>query len=716
MCVWVIDSSQTEKDVTVPLPEPKHRTSLSKCGQNRNVQDPGGNVAIANDCQPQSSPPKTKEKPPSPEVHHMEPQNTLYDSQMEFTVVDNVAEIITVQTKPKKNCKDDQRRTRENVESCSAKARDSIVVNYDKAAVESSHLKNSTANTSMQQSCKTQVQTSAHTFTGSSEEESLPQWVEPVHEQEESITARRKTHVTSRYTKSNKRSNSQKLIAGYTDTRQTYIISSHESSFISTSDNLDDYFSEQKVQNQIKSKESLSDSNISKDKGTESEAEVLKAQNNNAKSRKTYIVPPKPRSQGRKTKVLSFSMDQSVKDSAEFTNVHTDVQENQVHSEKHQNKQPAQSPSETEEFITQRNRGTYVIHTAQMSDACIDLNHPLDSHTNVSSQETTNAMTLENTHDAQCTPGMTEGQQPEQELFHIAVNGSFLKHSQTTSDENILENSSDPSSMVHTKAKKPKMTEIKERRKNVATRESASGKRRRTKNISTQIADILPKEIPVPGEYTKKNSTSTNVTDGSTPTALEEAFMDEPVIETVDTNSTHVTHLENNDDLYTINDIGINLKYVSSKYQTIQNHKSKCRETYVVLSDRNSQLKGKENVAVFSSNEESLPANRESEICFVTDSLVHDRDSQSTPKKAEQFRQNHSGLFSEDRPPWESLDFGSTASFITDSSVTIQKDSQEISSRTMDIYEEPGWNVTQQSTGNYRLNNFQMGLLWGATE
>ncbi|KAK3569266.1 hypothetical protein QTP86_026578 [Hemibagrus guttatus] len=98
------DSSQTEKDVTAPLPEPKHRPSLSKCGQNRNVQDPGGNVSIADDCQLQSSSPKTKDKPPSPEVHHTEPQNPLYDSQMKFTVVDSVAEIIAVRTKPKKNC------------------------------------------------------------------------------------------------------------------------------------------------------------------------------------------------------------------------------------------------------------------------------------------------------------------------------------------------------------------------------------------------------------------------------------------------------------------------------------------------------------------------------------------------------------------------------------------------------------------------------------
>ncbi|KAK2850043.1 hypothetical protein Q7C36_008826 [Tachysurus vachellii] len=685
------DSSQTEKAVTAPLPETKKRTSVYKCGQKRNVQDTGGNVPMANDGQPHRSSPKSKDKSPSPDVHHIAPQNPLYDSEMEITVVDNVAEIITVQTKPKKNFKHDQRGTRESGESSSARVTESIVLNSEEAAVDLSHLKDPTANASTRMSCETQLPTSTYTFTGSNEEESLPQR-EPVHEEEESVTARRKTHITSRYTKSNKRLNSQKLIAGYTNTRQTYVISPHESSFISTSNDLDDYFSEQ---NHRMSKNNLSDSKVSEDKGTESEAEVLKPLNNSANSRKTYIVPYKPRLQNRKTKVSSFSTDQSVKEIAEFTDAHTDVLENQIHSEKPQSKQSAQSFSQTEECITPRNRGTFVIHTAQMSAFC-DLNHPLDSHMNVTSGETTNAKTLESTRDAQCTSGVTERQQAEQEVSHKEENGSFL-HSQTICDENILENSSDHSQMAHSKAKKPKKTVMKES-KNVATRENALGKRKRPKYSSTQIADILPKEIPVPGDNTKRNSTTSKVlqevTDGFNSSALEEAFMDEPVIETGDTNGTHVRHFDHNDD------IDISLKDVSPKQHNIQNHKSKCRETYVVLSDCYSQLKGKENVLVFSSNEENVPANRESENCFVTDRrfvLCHKNDSQSTPKKAEQFRQEHSGLFFEDRPPWESLDFASTGSIISDSPVKIQKDSQELSSRSMDIYEEPGWNMTQQS-------------------
>ncbi|GAA6108172.1 uncharacterized protein sgo2 [Tachysurus ichikawai] len=675
------DSSQTEKAVTAPLPETKKRTSVYKCGQKRNVQDPGGNVPMANDGQPNRSSPKSKDKSPSPDVHHTASQNHLYGSEMEITVVDNVAEIITVQTKPKKNFKHDlkqERGTRESGESSSARVRESIVLNSEEAAVESSHLKDPTANASKRMSYETQLQTSTHIFTGSNEEESLPQWVEPVHEEEESVTARRKTHITSRYTKSNKRLNSQKPIAGYTNTRQTYVISPHESSFISTSDDLDDYFSEQ---NHRMSKNNLSDSKVSEDKGTESEAEVLKPQNSSANSRKTYIVPYKQRLQNRKTKVSSFSADQSVKERAEFTDARTDVQKNQIHLEKPQSKQSAQSFSQTEECITPRNRGTFVIHTAQM---------------NVTSGETTNAKTLESTRDAQYTSGVTKRQQAEQDVSHKEENGSVL-HSQTICDENILEISSDHSQMVHSKAKKPKTTVMKES-KNVATRENASGKKRRPKYSSIQIADILPKEIPVPGDNTKRNSTTSKVlqevTDGFNSSALEEAFMNEPVIETGDTNGTHVRHFDHNDD------IAISLKDVSPKHHNIQNHKSKCRETYVVLSDCYSQLKGKENVLVFSSNEENVPANTESENCFVTDRrfvLCHKNDSQSTPKKAELLRREHSGLFFEDRPPWESLDFASTGSIISDSPVKIQKDSQEISSRSMDIYEEPGWNMTQQS-------------------
>lgn len=668
-------------------------------------------------CQRRSSSPKSKDKPPSPEVDHTAPQNTLYDSEMEITVVDSVGEIVTVQTKPKKNCKDSQRRTGENSESCSARSRESIVLNYDEAAAKSSCLKGTTITTSMQTSCETQLQTSTHTFTSNNEEESLPQQVEPLHEEQESVTARRKTHVTSRYTKNNRRLKSQKHFAGYTDTRQTYVISSHESSFISACDDLDDYFSDQVVQNQRRSKAIFYDFNESKDKGTENEAEMLKPQTNSTNSRKTYVIPEKSRPQSRKIKDSSFGMAQSVNGSTELIDVHNDVTEVSVYTGKRQNKQSTQSLSQKDGCNTLRNRGTYVIHTGQVSDCSDLLNHALDIHMNVTSAETTNVMTLESTHDAQCTSGMNEGQQSE----HIPENGSFFKHSRAVCDEKLLENSSDHSLVGHTKAKKPQTMVMKERKKNFATTENASGKRRRHKYSSTQIGDILPKEIPVPGDNVKKNSTSTNVlqelTERLNSSACEEAFKGEPVIETGDTNSTHVRHFDHNDDLDTLNDIGINLKDVSPKHHNVQNHKSKCRETYVVLPNCNLQLKGKENVLVISSNEEGLITNRESEISFVTDRTFvphHDSDSQSTTRKAEQLRQKHSGLFSEDRPPWESLDFGSTESFIydnPDSPVTNQKESQELSSRTMDIYEEPGWNMLHQSPGNY---SFKKPVRWGS--
>lgn len=695
--LWFIDSSQTEKGLTALLPEQKSRTSLSKCGQQKNVQGPGGNVSMVNYCQPHNPSPECKNKPPSPDVDLTAPQNTLYDSEMEITVVDSVADIVTVQTKPKEKCKDYQTRTRENR---AAKSRESIVLNYDDATVESSCLKDTTAN--MPTSCGTQFQTSAHTYTSSNEEESLPQQAEPLHEDEESVTARRKTHVTSRYTKGNRRLNSQKHTAGYTDTRQTHVISPHESSLISTTDDLDDYFIDQAVQSQRRSKDVSYDCNVSKDKDTESKAEMQKPQNSSENCRKTYEIQPKSRPQSRKTKPSSLSVDQSIKESSELIDVPADIKEISVQTVKRQSKQPTRSLSQTEECNTVRNRGTYVIHPGQMS-ACSDLLNPtLDTATNITSGETANAVTLERIHDAQCTSGMIERQQSEQEVSQIPEKGSRV------CDENLLENSSDRS-LIATKAKKPKIL-MKERKKNFTTKESASGIKRH-KYSSTQIADILPKEIPVPDDNTKKNSTSTNVlqevTEGLDSSVLEEAFMDEPVIETEDTNSTHVRHSGHNNDLDTINGVGRNLKDVSVKHHSIQNHRSKCRETYVVSSNGRSQLKEKENVDVFSTSVENLIANRESRISlFANKNFVphQSSDSQAIRRKAEQLRQKHSGLFSEDRPPWESLDFSSSESFnddIPDSPVTNQKDSQEILSQTMDIYEEPGWNVSHHSPGNF---------------
>ncbi|XP_060785908.1 uncharacterized protein sgo2 isoform X2 [Neoarius graeffei] len=662
------DSYQTEKDLTTLLPGQKNRIGLSNCGQQKNVQDPGGNALMVKDHQPYGFSLKSKDKPPSPEVDCTAPPNTLYDSEMEITVVDNVSEIVTVQTNPKKNCKDNQRRMGENSNSCSARGRESIVLNYDEAAVESACLQDTTVN----MSCETPLQTSTHTFTSSSEEESLSQQVEPLHEEQEAVTAHKRTHVTSRYTKSNRRLNSQKHIAEYTNTRRTYVISPHESSFISASDDLDDYFSDQVVQNK-KSKPIFYDFNEPKDKGTENEAEMLKPQNNSARNRKTCIIPHKSKPQSRKIKDSYFGVDQSVKGSTELIDVHSDVTEISVDRENRQSKQSTPSHSQTEGCNTLRNRGTYVIQPGQVSDCSDDLNGTLDIHTDVTSPETANEMILEST---QRSSGMNEGQQSE----HIPENGRFFKHSKAVKgrDEKLLENSSDHSPVTHTKAKKPQTVVMKGRKKNLATTENASGKRRRHKHTSTQIGDILPKEISVPGDDVKQNCTSTNVlqelTKGLNSSALEEAFKGEPGIETGGTNSTRMRHLDYNDDLDTINDIGINLKDVSLKHHNVQNRKR--RETCVFLPNCDLQLKDRTVVP------------------------HHESDSQSTTRKAEQLGQKHSELFSEERPPWESLDFGSTESFTHDnpnSPVPNQKETREISSRTMDIYEEPGWKVSHQS-------------------
>ncbi|KAF7709524.1 shugoshin 2 [Silurus meridionalis] len=671
------ESSQTEKDATSLLPGQKNRTSLYKSGQQKNTEGPSGKVSMLNDDQPHSSSPQSKEKPHSPKVDNTAPQNALYESEMEITVVDNVAEIVTVQTKPKKSCKIDQRKTSKNSDPCSARSRESIVLNYDQEAMESSCPKSTTVNTSMRTSCETDLQTNTH---NKSEEESLPQRVELLHVEEESVTAQRKTHVTSRYTKSNRRLDSQKLFAGYTNKKQIYVIPPHESSFTSASNDLEDYFSDQGVQSHRRSKESLYDS-MSKDKDIESEAEMLKPQNNSENSRKTYVIPHSSRPQDRRTKVSSFSIDLSVKESSKCIDFHNDVQE--ICSEKRQSMQSTQSLSRTGECNTLRNRGTYVIHTGQIS-ACNDPPiHTLDTHTHVTSRETANEISLQSTNTDQCSSGM----QSDQEVSHLPENRKAV------CDENVFDNLFDHSPIGHTKAKKPKTAVPKERKKNFTTKENASTKRRH-KYSFTQTGDILPKEIPLPADNKKKNSTSTNlfqeVTESLHSSAHEEAFMDEPATETGDTNSTHLRHFDHNDDLDTINDIDINLKDASQKHHNTQNAKSKCRETYVVLSNCNSQLNGKENVPFMSSNEEGLIADR----TFVPH---QDSDSQSTPIRAEQVRQKHSGLFSEDRPPWESLDYGSTESFMSDSPVTIQKNTQEISSETMNIYEEPEWNMSHLS-------------------
>lgn len=671
VCLWFIDSSQTEKGLTAFLPEQKNRTTLSKCDQQKIIQGPGGNVTMVNDCESHNSSPKCNDKPPSPEADHTAPQNTLYESEMEITVVDSVADIVTVQTKPKEKCTHNQRRTRENKESSSAWIKECVILNYETSD-------DTTKNTSVRTSCETKSGKSTNTLTSSNEEECLPQWVEPLHEEEDSVTTRRKTHVTSRCTKSNRRLNTQKHFEGHANTQQTYVISPRESSLIAATDGFDDYFRDQAVENQRKSKSFLYDCNVSKDKDTESEAEMLKFQNNNADSRKTYEIQPKSRPQCRKTKPLYFSVDQSVKESMEVNDINADVKEISGHTEKWQSNQP----TPTEESNTLRNRGTYVIYKGQIS-ASSDLNHPLDISTSVISGGTEDAVTLDSTHDAECTSEMIKKQKSEQEMSRIPESKNDIY------DENLSENSSDLSLIGH------KTKVIKERKMHSTKRENAPG-RKRYKYYSTQVGDILPKEIQVPGENTKKNSISTNlvqqVTEGLKSSAPKEALMDEPVNETVDINNTHVRHSEHNDSL---------------NLHNIQNHKSR----------KTSEIKEKENFQVSSSSVKGLIANRESRMAFIANRTFvphQDSDNQETPGKAEQLRQKHSALFSEDRPPWESLDFGSTESFpcdFSESPVSYQKDSQEIQSQAIDIYEDPGWNVSHQSPGNFIFKN--LFVRWG---
>ncbi|XP_053352725.1 uncharacterized protein sgo2 [Clarias gariepinus] len=690
------DSSQTEKEFTALLSRQNNRTSLSNFDQQKNVHGPSANVSSMNDSQTHGSSPKSKVKLPSPEINYTASQNTLSDSEMDITEVDNVAEIVTVQTKPKKISMDYQRRTSEVRESCSARSRENVF-KYNEAAVESYlqlSQEDTTKNTSMQSSCETQPQISTQIFTSSNDKEP----VESLNEREESVTARRKTHVTSRYTKSNRQS--QKHIAGYTNTRQTYVISPHECSNISSSDDLDDFFSDQEVQNQRRSNNILYSLNVPWGKGTESEAEIPKLQNNCVDSRKTYVISHKSKPQSRKTKVSSFSMDQSLKDPAEFNEVYTDVKQISVHTEKHQSKQSAQSLSQTEECNTQRNRETYEIHTGLRSLNSDPLNHTLDIHATIRSKETTNARDLAMTCDTQCTLEVIEGQQLEKEVSYIP--GSLFEQPRPLYDENA----SSHSPVTNIKAKKPKTKPkvIKERKQNFTTRENASGKKRGHKYSSTQNFDILPKVIPIPDENIKKNSTSSNIlqehAEGVKSSVFKEALMEAPVVETGDRNRTN-EQVDHNSALCSINDVGMNLGDVSPTLHNIQNCKDKCRKTYV-LSNCNSQLK--KNVLDFSNNEESFIKNGESEISFV---CFDDRGNESTPRRAGQL-QKENGLFSEERPPWESLDFGSTGIFTCDdpdSPVTNHKDSEEMSSRIMDIYEEPGSNVSHQSPDGRAMKN-----------
>ncbi|XP_072542023.1 uncharacterized protein sgo2 [Salminus brasiliensis] len=743
------DAALSEKDVNESLPELSNRTSLSKCVEQEHVLVVPVNVSAVNDHLPRRCSVKSKDKLPSPEKDHATVHNTLYDTEMEMTIVDNISEIVTVQTKPKKSCEDDQRRYRKTNESCLLRSRESVMSSNGEAPV--THLNTMAVIPPVEAYSENQVQININTcaFPRRNDEDGLQQQVET-----ELVAARRKTNGASRHAKTNKRMcSSQKRSEEYIDTRKTYVVSSSASNCVSSNNELDDYFSDVEVQHDEKGSKDISVVNFSVDKCTEDEDEaqaVKEPQNDSAKNRKTIVVSQKSRPQkSRKTRAPSISMDQYASRLKESTCSHpsatvdTDTQILPDQTENRQRKTSAQSLSrtevpntvknrgtyvvhasqtsahngilndrilsdqvenhqsktsaQTEELDTGKNRGTYVVHSSQTSvhNGILNDRHLVDIQDDVNCGQIANSRALKDKHDSQYTSsGLIERSRKEKGVSPVLTNRSFVN------DENLLDSSLDLSPIRQPKPKNPRIeVKTKVRNKNVTARgkNNAVGKRRGQSSSANQNVDILTSELPGTVDicHVRENSTSSIVSQQSaevlqTPT-LEESSWHAPGRKTGNTNSIHSMNFDSCD-VSTLHDLdhGI-MRDVSLRPHRTEGHKSNCRKTYVV----------EENTALNRSSQDNQLTNEESERSPPTHAKrfipQHSNHNQSTPRKTEQLRQKESDFLSEERPPWESLNVGSAESFTCDSPDTAQHPSPDGSSQTVEIYEEPGWSVTHQS-------------------
>ncbi|XP_076841532.1 uncharacterized protein sgo2 [Brachyhypopomus gauderio] len=690
------DVCQAKEGVTKLLSAVRNPTNQSECTQNEPL--PAVHNSVSN-VQVHQFSAKRKNTPFSPERSDAMPANILHDSEMEITVVDNAGEIITVQTKPKKSFETEQMEESAHSNNITAQM-ESAHANEITAQMESAHANDITAQmesahandiTAQMESAHpnditgglpmnvlfgAQLQTDQNIYrsTRHSEEEDLQ---EPAETGGELITARRKTHITSRNPKSNRRiCNAQNQTAGNQETRKTYIITPYPSNCDSTKSDCDDYFSDVEIQNRTRRSKDIScDVKLFNDGDSDSK-------NEDRNNRKTLVI--KSKSRAPKSRTTPQMLESAKKMSSNISDINTDthVKEISVNVEKHQRKGSEQSVSPPAERRIPRDRETYVIHASGSFHSDI-LNDAIEIQCDVSSEETSNAEALESKNDSHCTsPVFRKGYQ---DIPPPESSKCFLKHSKTIKDGNLTDVASEVSQKSYPSSKKVmkvKEMVMKVRKKNVATREkpNALGKKRR---LATELRGLVDASV-------KENCTSGN--DSEQPTevshcsSLQGDFRSDSQSRTDDSARVHLTNIDKGEIICPKKDHGTDLRDITLR-QNNQGQKRHCRETYVVSSSCNFLLNG---------GSEDQETNKESEVSLVTSSTIipcHSINIQSTPRCNE--KEKPSENITEERPPWQSLEFGSTDILTYDTSgITC---SPQTCTRTMHVFEDPGSYVTHLS-------------------
>ncbi|KAK2905119.1 hypothetical protein Q8A67_006918 [Cirrhinus molitorella] len=609
-----------------------------------------------------SKPVNTAGDDPSKEKDSSAQQNTIYDSEMEMTISDSAAEIVTVET----NTRRTSRATEEHQNKkdlCLAGEGSEIISAKEDSPIEFSRSDYALAvpkeTTTVTQQCSNTVQNEVENG-----------------EQMES-TARRKTHVTSRCAKSSRRTCKQK--EPNPDPRKTYLISQDP-----PNDVFNDCFSDRGLQNSVQSKATSSDGN------TSSKAVKNKASYAIQEPRRTFIVQDELRPQkSRKTKVLSLMMDHSLSDvhenvqsastvCLESAGADVHVGENTVQK----NKTPAHPLPLSEKCKTQKNRGTFVIQASQSfinRNSFLNETNILEDPNRLEGLQEVMSETLlldvVSDHVAQ------QQKEPEHDFYKLLTEKTCDTECSLDVNTSLVQKPSEFTSSVAGKAKKHrKEGEDKMKKKTAASREKPKALTKKQNSCAVSLNETVLTEMQDetdlqngPGSRSLSNTLLLPVI--SHCSASEEDLRDAHNAKTLEISFLSSVDKLNQTDHINMDSLSINLD------QTNQALEGKCRKTYVVSSFHESPVKEKtDNGAPSDISELDLfdETNNVSPVMnrsmFVMEQNIMTLDDFSERTKDLQF--------TEERPPWETLDG------YTEDESPAHSPQPETCCQTMNIYQD----------------------------
>ncbi|XP_051566846.1 uncharacterized protein LOC127448401 isoform X2 [Myxocyprinus asiaticus] len=631
---------------------------------------------------------KGKERPLTPERDNPTQQNTLYDAEMEMTITESGAEIVTVETNMRRNSrvmeahqeKKDLCLLEKSSESRSAEEEAPIEFGRSNTAAVPQAITNAT------QHCSPAFQNEEEHF-----QERDNCWIGDT----ESV---RKTHVTSRHITSSRRTCKRTN----PDPRKTYLISQD-----SPDDILSDCFSDLEVQNSQRSKAIPWDGNLSSKAATNNAKEAHATQepkSQNENSRRTYIVQDELRPQKRKkTQISSFTMDHSLLNAQEdvesastvcpeavATDMH--VRETTVKVKKHANKTLAHLLPQYKECNTRKSRGKFVTQASESfvtRNSTDILNESILEDANRPEVSEELASEIQMIPQVICLDGIAE-QQIEPEAVPYKISGGNIDSECLHDVHNLLKESSEFPSLVPSKAKKHRK-EVKDKvtKRNATGRaKSKAGTKKQWNNctlssygnLATERQDVI--DLQNGGECSSSSHTL-QLTGMSHCSASEEDLRNEHHAKThkrnTDISASTPSSIDKADQANHINmdDLCMNLD------ETDQGHESRCRKTSIISSCHNSP--GKQSSGSGASS------------CFSEDHVRTNGSDEVLPVMASDSFNGHmkdqSLQFTEERPPWESL--GGYPEMLSDES-SAHSPQQKAHSQTMNICQDQELNLMHQ--------------------